>query len=83
MHVVPGVAGHLNTSAAPSFHVILLGMTGHMFRPIQQTLLLFGLSQSRTASLIKKLCTHSIRCAHNLISLRRHLEWCSVPFKPP
>ena len=82
-NVAPGSAGHLDTLPAPPFSILLLGTSGHIFRPARLTLLTLGLSDTTTKSLITKLIRHSIRSAHTLISLRRHLEWSSHPFEPP
>jgi hypothetical protein len=73
-----GSAGHLAGSTPPPFHIMLLGMTGHIFKPCSATLQSLGNHQSQTVALMKKLVAHTVRSAHNIICLRRTQEW-----KPP
>jgi len=76
--VSSGASGHLGGISPPPFHILLLGMTGHIFKPCTATLRALGVSESQSISLMKKLCAHAAISAHNIIIARRTLEW-----KPP
>lgn len=57
------------------YHILLLGMTGHVFRPCREILLSLGVPNSATLKLMRKIHLHSVRFAHSIIRLRRRLEW--------
>ena len=65
----------LSLTETTPYHILLLGMTGHVFRPCRETLLSLGISKSATLTLMKKLHLHAVRFAHYIIRLRRRLEW--------
>jgi hypothetical protein len=66
------------------FHILLLGMSGHIFLPFSSTLVALGVPTSVVSGLLRKLHEHALRFADSLVRLRRRLEWSSeLSFDPP
>ena len=66
----------LGSHHSTPYHIILLGMTGHVFKPCLDTLSQLGISRQTAITLMLKLVVHAARSAHSVICMRRRLEWC-------
>jgi hypothetical protein len=55
-------------------HIILLGIEGTIFRPIDKTLEVLGLPPPIIKKLLNRLHLHAVNSAQKILSLRRGLE---------
>jgi hypothetical protein len=65
----------LSTQPSSPFHILMLGMTGVVFKPCSDILLALGISKSSSVILMRKLHVHAVQFADSIIRLRRRLEW--------
>lgn len=65
----------LSIQHSSPFHILLLGMTGIIFKPCSDILLALGISKSSSLILMRKLHVHAVQFADSIIRLRRRLEW--------
>jgi hypothetical protein len=57
------------------YHILMLGMTGHIFKPCSDIFLALGLTKTASQTLMRKLHVHAVQFADSIIRLRRRLEW--------
>jgi hypothetical protein len=75
--VVPGFHGS-------PYHVLMLGITGVIFRPFTDVLNLLGLRPDAITTLLRDLHVHSVRFVSSLVRLRRRIEASGhLQFEPP
>ncbi|MBO0222674.1 hypothetical protein J0689_25695, partial [Vibrio parahaemolyticus] len=56
------------------YHVLLIGVTGVLFRPFASTLTLLGVQRAAASSLMRNIHVHSVLSVSSLTRTRRRLE---------
>ena len=66
------------------YHVLMLGMTGHIFLPCSDIFAALGIRKPASLALRRKLVVHAVHFASSIVRLRRRLEWCfDSDLQPP
>ena len=63
-------------------HIILLGIEGTIFRPLDKTLETLGLPQPAITKLLHRLHMHAVTSAQKILRLRRGLEKSRIHLRP-
>ena len=61
------------------YYVLLLGLTGHIFRPALESLQALGVPRPAAVTLLRKLSNTAVMSAHSLVVQRRQLERALPP----